>query len=92
MNELITVKIYDMSGQNLHSKINFLLFKAYTLKNENNNAYNLENTMPNYTVHTKENFNFFNSLQTSNYRCCKITRILKVFLYLMNEIFRIHSN
>jgi len=58
------------------TKINFLLFKAYTLKIDNKN----DNNLPNYTVHTKENFNFFNSLQNSNFRCCKATRIIKVNL------------
>ena len=73
-NELITLKIYDSSKHSLLSKINFLLFKAYSLNNENDSQCNL----PNYTVHTKDNFNFFNSLQNSNYRSCKITRIIKV--------------
>ena len=74
--ELITLKIYDSSKHNLLSKINFLLFKAYSLTDEKESECNL----PNYTVHTKDNFKFFNSIQNSNYRSCKTTRIIKVII------------
>jgi hypothetical protein len=76
-NELFTIKIYSSKkGQNvLISKLNYFLFKAFTIENISINK--SMSTKP-YSINTKENYNFFNSLNTNSFRLCKSTRILKV--------------
>jgi hypothetical protein len=66
--ELITIKIYETKSKKTLSKLNFFLFKSYLLKQEEEM----------YTVNTKENFSFFESIKSGNTRLSPYTRILKV--------------
>jgi glucan biosynthesis protein len=70
--ELFTVKIYEMKTKKLISKINFLLYKAYEIKQIKYG----ENSQ--FMMNTKENFSFFESLHTGNFRINRITRLIKV--------------
>lgn len=72
--ELFTVKIYEMKTKKLLSKINFLLYKAYDIKQIKNQ--DISNCP--FNMNTKENFSFFESLHTGNFRINRITRIIKV--------------
>ena len=76
--ELITLKIYENKNKNLVSKINFLLYKAYDILNNNQNYNSRIKTNQLFSINTKENFNFFESFHHANFRTCKISRIIKV--------------
>jgi hypothetical protein len=70
-NELFTVKIYKTrNGEKiLSSKINYMIYKGYSLE---------KGSMKAYTINTKENFNFFGSLNSNNFRLAKMTKIIRV--------------
>jgi hypothetical protein len=96
--ELVTVKIFETDDDNSNNrknltKYNFLLYKAYDISNSsinsntnsNTNKCNLDSQM--YSINTKQNFNFFQSLINSNFRNCRIIRSVKVIIYIN---YRIH--
>jgi hypothetical protein len=66
--ELLTVKIYDTKSKRTISKLNYFLFKSYLLKQEEEM----------FSVNTKENYSFFESIKTGNLRSCHHIRLLKV--------------
>jgi hypothetical protein len=77
--ELFTIKLYKTSNDDnlLISKFNILLYKGYSLSKSDGKD---------YTINTKDNFNFFSTLKDPSVRLCKTNRILKVnYIY-----FRIH--
>jgi len=65
----------------LTAKFNFVLFRGFTILNPK-----LENKY--FLNFTKENFKFFNSLTSGNYRIFKLCRCIKVQKYLFLQILK----
>lgn len=77
--ELFQIKIYEGKNRKLITKLNFLLFKCYEIKPKN--AIN-----SNFVINTKENFNFFEALNSQNFRLCQMARMIKDTLLVGNNI------
>jgi hypothetical protein len=71
--ELFTIKLYRNSKitNTLVSKFNFLLYKGYTIETD-------QKSSKAYSINTKENFNFFNALNSNNFRLNKLSKITRV--------------
>ncbi len=72
--ELFTIKLYKtMNDENiLISKYNLLLYKGYSLNKSEGKE---------YTINTKDNFNFFSTIKDPSVRLCKTNRIIKVLFF-----------
>ena len=71
--ELFTIKLYKKNKENiLLSKFNFLLYKGYSIS---------KREFKEYTINTKENYNFFNTLKDPSLRLCKVVRMIKVYIF-----------
>ena len=69
--QLFTVKIYDNTNSICISKINFLLYKAYSIEKFK------------FNLHTKQNYRFFDSLHNDiNFRLCPLVKIIRVNIFL----------
>jgi hypothetical protein len=71
--ELFTIKMYKTGNDDniLISKFNLLLYKGYSLSKIDGKE---------YSINTKDNFNFFSTLKDPSLRLCKINRMLRVYL------------
>ena len=80
--QIITLKLLKLKTNECFSKINFVLYKAYEiLDNEDE-----KNT--NYNIYTNDNYNFFNGIQNKiNHRLSYVIKYLKDTLSKGNNLF-----
>ena len=80
--QILTLKLLKLKTNECFSKINFVLYKAYEiLDNEDE-----KNT--NYNIYTNENYNFFNGIQNKiNHRLSYVIKYLKDTLSKGNNLF-----
>ena len=85
LTQIMTLKLIKSNTNECYSKINFVLYKAYEILDENE-SYSYDNFS--YDLYTKDNYNFFNGVKNKiNYRLSYVNKYLRDTLIKGNNLF-----
>ena len=86
ISQILTLKLLKTNTNKCYSKINFVLYKAYEILDEEGNSNCYSNKM--YNLYTRDNYNFFNGVQNKiDYRLSYIIKYLRDTLVKGNNLF-----
>ena len=85
LTQIMTLKLLKSNNNECYSKINFVLYKAYEILEENK-IHGITN--PPFNLYTKDNYNFFNAVKNKeNYRLNYAIKYLRDTLVKGNNLF-----
>jgi hypothetical protein len=84
--QIITIKLFKSNTNECFSKINFVLYKAYEILDEEEDSNKHKNSL--YTFYTKDNYNFFKGIKNKiNFRLSYVIKYLRDTLIKGNNLF-----